>query len=76
MKSTRKIHYGDYTTGWHKWFAWYPVEVYSWNGLKIDSKTTVWLEYVERKITYQHGTRPSDWMSALTHTSYRVNKGL
>lgn len=26
---------------WHRWFAWYPVEI----GLK-----TIWLEHVERKI--------------------------
>ena len=28
---------------WHRWFAWYPVEV---------GDSTVWLEFVERKGTW------------------------
>lgn len=31
---------------WHRWFAWYPIDV--WNGT---GTTIVWLRTVERKFT-------------------------
>lgn len=38
--------------GWQRFFAWFPVDV--------DVGTTVWLQYVERKITgMSHSKRPS-----------------
>jgi hypothetical protein len=33
-------------TNWHRWFAWHPI--------KVADHDCRWLEYVERKITYEH----------------------
>ena len=32
-------------TRWHRWFAWYPVEI---GRYPDDTKTIAWLEYVDR----------------------------
>lgn len=41
-----QIDYGE--RPWHRWFAWYPVTLYS-------TDTRVWLEWVERKTDTAEG---------------------
>lgn len=45
---------------WHRWFAWYPVEV-----AKDDCR---WLEFIERKIKWHSGTYMGGWWN----TEYRA----
>lgn len=46
------------TEVWHKWFAWLPI--------RVKPEECVWLEHVERKISY--------WYGESYHTEYREMK--
>lgn len=48
-------------TNWHRWFAWHPI--------KVSDHDCRWLEYVERKITYEHFT-----YDTFTKREYRAIK--
>jgi len=43
---------------WHKWFAWYPVEVMTQVTDTKVFETIVWLSYIERKLNQ---TAYDDW---------------
>ncbi len=45
---------------WHKWFAWYPV--------RLNNKTIVWLETIERKIYFKYESYAG---GNLMHYDYR-----
>lgn len=38
---------------WKKWFAWRPVEMYTFEG-----PIFIWLEVIERRKQYNRGSRP------------------
>jgi hypothetical protein len=59
-----KKPYVDTRRKWHKWFAWYPVEVKK----EMDFSKMVWLEFVERQVL--------DWESEYNHRLrvYRIIK--
>lgn len=45
---------------WHKWFAWYPINL-------GDGNTIVWLDYVYRKNSYYGKTNVWHWIYSITN---------
>ena len=39
---------------WHGWFAWYP--------MRVDSRTCIWLETIERKGVRSYGYGGPSWV--------------
>ena len=52
-----------YRQTWHKWFAWYPVEVGTTGEGENQRTVKVWLQYIERKKT----SRRASWQHRETN---------
>jgi hypothetical protein len=53
---------------WQRWFAWHPVTIETQNNLK----TTVWLEYVERKGTIGYNCMEYRYRDIITNDNKEV----
>lgn len=52
--------------GWHKWFAWYPVQ--------LDTERWAWLETVERKLSIYKAPYSDELMEGCLDSEYKEVK--